>query len=232
MGSSLRIGIDVHSIGSKKGGNETYYRELVRGLDTVPCNHQFILYYTNPIAPPPSSQNADSSRYSAFVRRRALCEFHWGFPGACGKISSTFFMRNTLSRRFQVVRPWFRSSTWPTNAILQFFHPMEGRALRALTRWSAKRADRIVTVSHFSKRDLIEIYGVKPENITVVYLAASEEFRSDGERVLPRICRQALWAGLALHLVRRTITGAKKSGKAGGSLFPVASKRASRKSWY
>ena len=24
--SSLRIGIDVHSIGSKKGGNETYYR--------------------------------------------------------------------------------------------------------------------------------------------------------------------------------------------------------------
>ena len=58
----------------------------------------------------------------------------------------------------------------------QFFHPMEGRALRALTRWSAKRADRIVTVSHFSKRDLIERYDVKPENITVVYLAASEEF--------------------------------------------------------
>ena len=31
MASSLRVGIDIHSIGSGKGGNETYYRELVRG---------------------------------------------------------------------------------------------------------------------------------------------------------------------------------------------------------
>ncbi len=65
MGSSLRVGIDIHSIGSKKGGNETYYRELVRGLETVPSPHDLILYYTNPAA-------------------RPACQSRWPFHPAVG----------------------------------------------------------------------------------------------------------------------------------------------------
>src|SRR5271169_699822 len=44
----LRIGIDVHSIGSHKGGNETYYRELVKGLVKIHSGHRFFLYSTSP----------------------------------------------------------------------------------------------------------------------------------------------------------------------------------------
>src|ERR1700737_1440123 len=47
METDLRIGIDIHSLGSQKGGNETYYRELIRGVAKLQCNHKFVLYYTN-----------------------------------------------------------------------------------------------------------------------------------------------------------------------------------------
>src|SRR4051794_13155301 len=43
----LKVGIDIHSIGSRKGGNETYYRELLRELYQLPCEHEFFLYHTN-----------------------------------------------------------------------------------------------------------------------------------------------------------------------------------------
>ena len=175
IGSSLRIGIDVHSIGSKKGGNETYYRELVRGLDTVPCNHQFILYYTNPIAPPPSNQNGKFTLQRVRPSSRSL-RIPLGFPWRMRKDKLDVFHAQYVVPPFPSCKTVVSIFDLAHERYPQFFHPMEGRALRALTRWSAKRADRIVTVSHFSKRDLIERYGVKPENITVVYLAASEEF--------------------------------------------------------
>ena len=173
-GSSLRIGIDVHSIGSKKGGNETYYRELVRGLDTVPSNHKFILYYTNPLAPP-LSQEGKFTLQRVHPSSRSL-RIPLGFPWRMRKDKLDVFHAQYVVPPFPSCKTVVSIFDLAHERYPQFFHPMEGRALRALTRWSAKRADRIVTVSNFSKQDLIERYGVKPENITVVYLAASDEF--------------------------------------------------------
>jgi len=51
-----------------------------------------------------------------------------------------------------------------------------------LTMWRIKkRADVIITISEFSKREIMELYGVKPEKIRVVYLGFDEKkFFADG----------------------------------------------------
>jgi len=41
----------------------------------------------------------------------------------------------------------------------------------------AKKADRIATVSEFSKNDIVKQYGVSPEKIDVVYNGANKEFK-------------------------------------------------------
>lgn len=41
----------------------------------------------------------------------------------------------------------------------------------------AKKASRIATVSTFSKNDIVKQYGIKPENIEVVYNGASEMYK-------------------------------------------------------
>src|SRR5579862_7395814 len=63
---ALSIGVDVHSIGSEKGGNETYYRELVKGLASSRTGHRFILYYTKDRAQKWLAQQGDfrSTRFN------------------------------------------------------------------------------------------------------------------------------------------------------------------------
>ena len=47
----------------------------------------------------------------------------------------------------------------------------------------AKKADRIATVSQFSKNDIVEQYGVSPSKIDVVYNGANQKFKPIAEKV-------------------------------------------------
>ena len=62
----------------------------------------------------------------------------------------------------------------PNRAALIYARVMIRRALR--------RADRIITVSNNSKRDLVDYYGISPARIDVIYNGVAARFRAD----LPR----------------------------------------------
>jgi len=47
----------------------------------------------------------------------------------------------------------------------------------------ARKAEQIVTVSEFSKKDIVNLYGVPPEKVKVVYNGANENFRPVGNSV-------------------------------------------------
>lgn len=51
----------------------------------------------------------------------------------------------------------------------------------------AKKADKIITVSEFSKKDICECYGVNPDKITVAYNGANEIFTPVNEDVKEEI---------------------------------------------
>jgi len=48
--------------------------------------------------------------------------------------------------------------------------------LRILSKFSAKTADLIFTVSNYSKNEIIKYYKINPDKITVTYLAADDSF--------------------------------------------------------
>jgi len=50
---------------------------------------------------------------------------------------------------------------------------------RAMIRRALRRADRIITVSNNSKRDLVDYFGIAPARIEVVYNGVAERFRGD-----------------------------------------------------
>jgi glycosyltransferase involved in cell wall biosynthesis len=185
----LRIGIDVHSIGSHKGGNETYYRELIRELVKVRCDHRFFLYYTNPAT---REQIAGDDR----IVLERLSPAH---PAL--RIPFTIPRRSRLDQldvfhaQF-IVPPFLKCKTVTTIPDIAYEHypeffPAHQRALlKILVRESAKRADHIITVSEYSKRDLVQTYGIREEKITVTYEGAGEEFapldREKSREVLAR----------------------------------------------
>ena len=57
----------------------------------------------------------------------------------------------------------------PNKAALLYARVMIGRALR--------RADRIITVSFNSKRDLVDYFGISPARIDVIYNGVAARFR-------------------------------------------------------
>ena len=59
----------------------------------------------------------------------------------------------------------------------QFFDPVTLAALRELYPASAKLASRVFTLSDFSRQGLIRSYGVDPDKVIVVALAADDAFR-------------------------------------------------------
>src|SRR5580693_8886875 len=160
----LRIGIDVHSIGSHKGGNETYYRELVRELVKVRCDHRFFLYYTHPVT---AQQIAADPRI--VLQRLSPAQPLLRIPFTIPR-RSRLDQLDVFHAQF-IVPPFLKCKTVTTIPDIAYEHypqffPAHQRAwLKILVRESARRADHIITVSEYSKRDLIKTYGINEEKI-------------------------------------------------------------------
>ncbi|HEX4485968.1 MAG TPA: glycosyltransferase family 1 protein [Terriglobales bacterium] len=173
--TSLKIGIDIHSIGSGKGGNETYYRELVEGLRDLEGNHDFVLYHVGPQAP---GSLASKSRFAFQQLRPAsrMLRIPLTFPWRMRREKLDVFHAQYIVPPFSSCKTVVSIFDLAHERFPEFFHPFEAKRSQMMVRWSARRADHIVTVSHFSARDLTEIYGVDPRKITVTHLAASRDF--------------------------------------------------------
>lgn len=59
--------------------------------------------------------------------------------------------------------------------------------LRGLKNWlqkkAAKKADRVIALSHYAVTELVECFGVQPERISVVYCGVAEEWKQPVEPV-------------------------------------------------
>ncbi len=89
----------------------------------------------------------------------------------------------------------------PNRAALLYARVMIRRALR--------RADRIVTVSHNSKRDLVDYFGIAPARIDVIYNGVAARFRPD----LPRAERDRVAAKYGLPRPYLLFLGGEKPHK-------------------
>jgi len=168
----MKIGIDVHSIGSGSGGNETYYRGLVEALQVIDRSSQYVLYSSGKAAEIARVSNNFTAQYvpqspylripislPLSVRRDRLDAYHAQF----------------------IIPPFLRCKTVTTIPDIAFEHvpemfPAYQRLWsRTLIRCSACAADHILTVSEYSKRDLVKTYRLPSERITVTPLAAPSE---------------------------------------------------------
>ena len=73
----------------------------------------------------------------------------------------------------------------------EWFSRRSRLSTRRFARLAARRATAILTVSEWSKKDLVEIYGVDPQRVHVIYPAVGEwndeESRDSGESVAQRL---------------------------------------------
>jgi glycosyltransferase involved in cell wall biosynthesis len=175
-GSKLRIGIDIHSLGGQQGGNETYFQELTRRLIELPGAHELVLYYTNAAARERFSTNGHVT-LERLRPRHPLLRIPLTIPWRTREDRLDVFHAQ------HIVPPFLKCKTVTTIPDIAYEHfpeafPRRQRAwLKRLVRDSANRADHIITVSEYSKRDIVQTYGIPEDKITVTYEGAGQEFR-------------------------------------------------------
>lgn len=150
----MRVGIDAHALGSGSSGNETYFEHLLQQMAKAPTNgNQYVVYYTHPVG----ARRVPSSEKLQLKRIRPATPF-WripvGFP--------LEFHREKLDvfHAQHIIPPFCKCKTVTTIPDITYEH-FPGSFSRFETLWSkvlirrsAERADHIITVSDYSKKDI------------------------------------------------------------------------------
>jgi glycosyltransferase involved in cell wall biosynthesis len=171
----MKIAIDAHSLGTQSGGNETYCRQLLRGLAQSPGENQYELFYANP-----SALSAVDPAGGAFhftpIPKNPIVRICAVLPRLLAQTKPDVFHAQYVLPPFVKTRTVLAIHDLAHEHFPEFFHPVEAFRMKRLVRWSAKRASHIMTISEFSAVDIARRFDLPRERITVAHLAASPDF--------------------------------------------------------
>lgn len=173
----MHIGIDAHSVGAQLAGNETYAVNLIEALAQIDQTNRYTLYVTRQ-----SAVDRFSNRWPNFKVKRTLPHT----PLLRIPLTlSTELRRNPVD----VLHVQYTAPPLAPCAVVATIHDLSfehlpetfnrrSRAqLRLTVRRTARNAAQILTLSEFSRRDIIETYKIDPARVMVTSAAASAHFR-------------------------------------------------------
>ncbi|MEK7625089.1 MAG: glycosyltransferase family 1 protein [Patescibacteria group bacterium] len=204
----MRIGIDARMYGPQQGGLGRYIEQLILNLEKLNPNADFVIFlrqdnwndfapsnqrFTKVLADVPWYGLREQFELPKIIRETKvdLMHFpHWNVPLFYSK---PFVV--TIHDLLLLHYPTRRAST--LGPVLYF---IKNLFFRLILRHAAKRSKKIITVSNFSKEDIVKNLNVSEEKITVTYLAANPVAnpplpRPSGESKIAR--PYALYVGVA-----------------------------------
>jgi glycosyltransferase involved in cell wall biosynthesis len=183
----LKIAIDAHMIGHRATGNETLMVNLLDALARLERQDQEYTVYLDRSGARNWPRSFDSRLKTRLLATHSPI------------IRGPFLLPAEIWRRgFDVVHMQYilppilpRCATVLTVHDISFEHfpaafkRTELMRAKLLIPLSARRADVVLTVSEFSKADLVKTYGIAPEKIVVAPVAAAARFKvlEDGSSV-------------------------------------------------
>lgn len=172
----MHIAIDAHSVGAQLAGNETYAVNLIEALAEVDNKNRYTIYVTKR-----SAVDRFTNRWPNVAVRKTLPHT----PLVRIPITLSAELRKNPVDLLHVqytAPPRCPCPVVATIHDLSFEHLPEtfnrrSRAqLRLTVRRTARNAARILTLSEFSRRDIIDTYKIDPERISVTPAAAPPNF--------------------------------------------------------
>jgi len=172
----LRIAIDAHSVGAKLGGNESYAVNLIEALAEIDSANDYTLYVTTREA-----HDRFHQRWSNFKVRSTLP--HTPLIRIPLTLSAELRKHPVDLLHVQFTAPPFCPCPVVVSIhdlsfehLPQTFKRRSRTQLRLTVRHSAKRAARILTLSEYTRQDLIDTYGIEANRISAIPLAAPAHF--------------------------------------------------------
>jgi len=185
----MRIGVSARTLAYPSGGPKEYLIGLINALLTLDTDHELVLFY-----PDASHRGSFPTATEVVLPCRNRLLFDW-------------FSLPFALRRHKVDVAFFPSSNMPpgvpcpavvTMHDLGYFHPtlrMYKRSdtlyMRLAIRRTVRRAERLLAVSEYTRRELLRLPGAKPEAIAVIHEACDPMYKAPVEpAAVAAFCRQ------------------------------------------
>jgi len=198
----MRIGIDVSLTATAKTGLPSYARSLVEAMARVDTQDEFLLYRYVWHSFPPDFENAvqPAARNFKAARRhwpkKLLTE--WWHSGRVNRDWLVGPVPDVFFSPFHSTPPrWFPRLVSVFHDVAFRVHPefsTEINRVHCETQFERAMclADRFLTVSHYSKAEMVAHMGVAADRIDVVHEAADPFYRRLDNAQLPERMRDAL----------------------------------------
>lgn len=208
---AIRIGIDATAAVTQGGGIGRYTRELVGALGNEPGNYTYRLFSARQPAELPVPEPIPQS--SAISYRQAPLSAQWLYrvwyrlrlPLPVQLFTGTIDLFH--SPDFVLPPVLGDIPTLLTVHDLSFLHypetftPALVNYLNRVVPWSVERATHVVADSEATKRDLVNLWHVEPEKISVLYSGVHERFQPvTDDKVLAQM-RQRYGLGEAPYIL-------------------------------
>ncbi|MCM8758961.1 MAG: glycosyltransferase family 4 protein [Candidatus Omnitrophica bacterium] len=177
-----KIGIDAHAIGLKQGGNERYIEGLLKGLSEIEtCGLSFTIFF-NHKAKIPDFLKGNKSFEIERVSVNPIKRLFFDLPKNAKKSKL-----DLLHTQYHLPPHIGIPSVITLHDVSYFTHPeffpiYERLKMNLMMPLSIKKAKKIITVSEFSKKEILNIYNVKRDKICVIYNGISNKFKPAGQK--------------------------------------------------
>lgn len=171
----MKVAIDAHALGSGLGGNETYIRNVIRALAAIDPDGDYTLF----LGPRSGDEIAGTEHMRRVVvhPHSPLVRIPLSFPLALARAGADvvhvqYFAPPLCPARLVVSVHDIAYERYP-----HFFTPREVTRFRVLVPLAIRRAAVVLTLSEFSRQDILRRYHTPPEKVVVAPCAADPAFR-------------------------------------------------------
>ncbi len=172
---NVKIAVDTHFITSGHAtGNRTYTAELLQALIALDTPHEFILYAIEDH--PYYRQFAGNPRVTVryVLSPKGIVRNFFSIPRALSED------RPDVAHLLFIHPPFCAVPVVLTVHDLFYVHQKDvgpyNRMIGKLTTWSIPRAARVITISEYSRQDILAHTGVAPEHVVSIPLGTDSRF--------------------------------------------------------
>ncbi|MFQ5672910.1 MAG: glycosyltransferase family 4 protein [Nitrospinales bacterium] len=178
----MKIGVDARELEFNPHGVGRVLRNILKAWSENPLNHRFVLYFKNAL---PEIDLLDSPAFEkklvslpAWLNRDRIWE-QICIPRCIDKDRIDVFFSPSYTIPLKTRCPTaviLHDISYQTHP--EWFSFRQGLFYRGLTRWSVRRAAKIICCSNFTRREVLTQYGKNLENkISTIYWAPQEHFQ-------------------------------------------------------
>ncbi len=186
MDRKILVGIDAHAIGRKQGGNETYALGLLHGLVEIsPSDFRFLVFL---------SRYTDVPR---FLQAHPLFDFDFVSTYAGMRIFQ--LSRKAAERKVALLHTQYHIPFFcPCPSVItfhdvsflrhpEFFPRFLYCRLKFSLPYAVHRAKKIITVSEFSRKEILTFYNIPANKVRKIYNGYSAVFKPVTEERKPQL---------------------------------------------